>query len=494
MLPLLLLVAAIVMLLFFAGMAARAQRLPWAETAYALVAVNIGRFIDPVTASGEALHSAVAAPPDCGRWSDGSRQALKSRFHMPRVLCPSTLPPARAAAMRVEFVVGGQLADPVLAKGEIGTFLDHCPRPWGCLAAEYSRSGTVRRSWPFRPEAVAAANIAPAWRYPYKHPLGWSFADDVRGFAISPYPNGDLLVAFQFSNSQPAGGGVARVGPDGQPRWYRKDYSHGWPLVIDEDSALVLGLRLGGPPFSAETVRGCHTGIFREDQLRIISGDGDVLEQVSIFDAIMSSPFAGRVYTTGRHPRGCDPTHLNFAHVVGEDASDALGVAPGDLVISLRNLSAFGILDKSDRSLKRLVAGSFHRQHGVRHLEEARFIMFDNLGTDGVHGPSRLLMVDLATSEETTLFPNDATPDYLRDWFTTIGQFDVSADRRRALLVDPHGARAFEIRLSDGQVLSVFRQIHDLSSLTGMPDELANNAALFEFNGIHYARAGAGRW
>ena len=79
-------------------------------------------------------------------------------------------------------------------------------------------------------------------------------------------------------------------------------------------------------------------------------------------------------------------------------------------------------------------------------------------------------MVDLATGEETTLFPNDDTPEPLRDWFTLPkGQFDVSADRRRVLLVDRMRGQAFEIRLADGEVLNVFRQLHDLSSLTGFP-------------------------
>lgn len=36
-------------------------------------------------------------------------------------------------------------------------------------------------------------------------------------------------------------------------------------------------------------------------------------------------------------------------------------------------------------------------------------------------------------------------------------------------------------------MLNVFRQVHDLSSLTGFPDELTKNAWLFHFHGIHYA-------
>ena len=488
-LPLFLLVSSVVLLAFFAGMGARQLQLPWAEAIATAMAMNLGRFDYPNEPSSRASNGVKLYPPDCAPWTETARGVLTNRFQMRRILCPSA-----SVHARVEVIAGNELADPVLVKGEVGAFLDHCPGPWGCLAVEYSRMGTVSRSWPFRPEAIEAANIAPALRFPYKHPLGWAFVEEMRAFAVSLYPDGDLLVVFRLNNSLPSGGGVARVAPDGQPRWYRKDYSHGWPLVLHNDSALVPGVRLYGEPFNNHLPvlfnkwprmrRPANADVHREDLLRVIDGRGEVLEEISILEAIHSSPFAGRLHGADGH----DPTHFNFAHVLGEDASGAAGIGPGDLVVSLRNLSAFGVLDKNDRRLKKLVSGSFHRQHGVRHLEGARVLIFDNLGTDGVHGPSRLLMVDLATAEEVTVFPNDATPDYLRDWFVPFGgQFDVSADRRRALLVDPQGARAFEIRLSDGRVLNVFRQTHDLSSLAGMPMELAGKSALFEFNGIHYA-------
>ena len=468
-------------------MGARRLQIPWADAIATAMAMNLGRFDYSDEPGSRVSNEAKLYPPDCAPWTDTAQDILANRFQMRRFLCPSA-----SARARVEVIAGNELAGPMLVKGEVGAFLDQCPGPWGCLAVEYSRLGTVSRSWPFRPEAVAAANTTPAWRFPYKHPLSWDFVQEIRSFAVSLYPDGDLLVVFRLNNSLPSGGGVARVAPDGRPRWYRKDYSHGWPLVLDDDSALVPSVRLHGEPFNNRLPalfrqwpqRSASADVHREDLLRVIDGRGEVLEEISILEAIHSSPFAGRLHGADGH----DPTHLNFAHVLGEDASGAAGIGPGDLVVSLRNLSAFGILDKNDRRLKKLVSGSFHRQHGVRHLEGARFLIFDGLGTDGVHGPSRLLMVDLATAEEVTVFPNDATPDDLLDWFAPFGgQFDVSADRRRALLVDPQGARAFEIRLSDGRVLNVFRQTHDLSSLAGMPAELAGKSALFEFNGIHYA-------
>ena len=135
-------------------------------------------------------------------------------------------------------------------------------------------------------------------------------------------------------------------------------------------------------------------------------------------DALVSSKFASVLLNTSD---ACDPLHLNFIHQLGDDAGGAQGIAPGDLVVSLRSLSAFAILDGETGRLKRLVRGGFLQQHSVQHLEGSTFLMFDNLGHDYVGGPSRLLMVDISDGRETTIFPNDATPEALRGLFSKNG-------------------------------------------------------------------------
>ena len=480
---------------FFAGMHVHQSRgLPFLlmRSAFKTLVVNL-------PAGGPNTGGLDVRSAPCAPVRDGVRHMLSADFHMFELKCPARRVAGAAAAARVEFLGDDEFVDPVLVKGEVGTFLDYCPGPLGCLAVEYSRSGSVIRAWPFLSEEIGEANVVSESRYPYEHPTQWSFSSDIRWYNLALYPGGDLLVVFHFQSSSPAGGGVARVGPGGRPRWYRKDYSHHWPHVVGEDLALVPGERRRRASIFFEVGRGqrsrpmelkCADGMIREDQVNVVNGRGDMLEEIPILDAIIESRHAGSLVGAD----ACDPVHLNFVRVLGEDAGGALGIAPGDWVVSLRNLSAFGILDKGDRRLKRLVRGSFHRQHGVRHLGKARFLLFDNLGTNGAHGPSRLLMVDLATGEETTVFPTNATPAHLRHWFAwQRGQFDVSPDQRRVLLADPFGARAFEIRLSDGKVVNVFHQIHDLSSLTGFhggfPEKLAGNAWLFNLHGIHYANA-----
>ena len=497
-LVLFLIAAAALLATFFAGIHVQQARVfPFhmLEAAYKTLAVN-WHLGDVGDESGLYFHAAQCAPwsSDFVEHSPRQVERMANGLGLHSLLCPMR---EDAVETRVEFVAGDELAEPVLVKGEFGTFLDRCPGPAGCLAVQYSPSGVVTRAWPFRPEDIAQANIVSESDYPHEHPLGWSLVRGVSTFDIALYPGGDLLVVFRCADSHPAECGVARVAPDGEPRWYRKDYSHHWPVVLEEDLALVLGGRPQGTRRFFEIGPGrkrnielsprCDSDLVDRDFVRIINGRGDVLEEISILDQIAASRYATALVGM----RKCNPIHTNFAHVLGEDAGGAPGIGPGDLVVSMRKLNAFGILDKDDRRLKRLVRGSFHAQHGVRHVGKARFMMYDNLGTDGTWGPSRLMTVDLATGEETTLFPNDTTPAHLRDWFATLkGDFDVSADRSRVLLVDPFRGRAVEIRLSDGSVLNVFRQLHRLGNHTGLPERLARRPWLFEFHGIYYAN----RW
>ena len=185
--------------------------------------------------------------------------------------------------------------------------------------------------------------------YPYELAIDHSFARDAYPVGIERYANGDLLVTFQMgATAHPFGGGVARVDRDGRPVWYRRDYSHHWPQLLEDGTALVPGTRVGDESITFEqpdgevaTIR-CDSDDPYLDTVNVVDGDGKLLKRIDLVDALVSSKFAFVL----RHTRSaCDPLHLNFIHLLGDDAAGAYGIAPGDLVVSLRNLSAFAILD-----------------------------------------------------------------------------------------------------------------------------------------------------
>ena len=409
---------------------------------------------------------------------------------------PTAFPLDRLDARRIR-LAGGALADPILLAGGEGHFVEHCPGHAGCIAVEYAGRGEVRRVWPYRPEEIARA--AHPDDLPYEHGLGFSFTEHARAFEVSPYPNGDLLVVFGFRRTFPWSGGVARIARDGRPVWYRRDYSHHRPRLTADGAALVPGMRIPAGPidFGPRGRSGffirlrCHRPML--DTVRVIDGAGRVQEEISVFDAVLESRYA-RIFRRSRSQE-CDPLHLNSIDVLGEDAGGADGLAPGDLVVSLRNVDAFAVLDRRTHRVKRLVRGDFLDQHAVLHLEGSRFLMFDNLGMDNLGmdaadgaGFSRLLVVDVADGSETTIFPNDATPDHLRQAFFTRlgGDVDLSPDRRRAIATAWLSGQGVEIRLADGAVLAEFDNVHDVSRLERLPDERMTHAWRFSLSGIRY--------
>ena len=414
---------------------------------------------------------------------------------------PTAFPLDRLDTRRVR-LAGGALADPILLAGGEGHFVEHCPGHAGCIAVEYAGRGEVRRVWPYRPEEIARA--AHPDDLPYELRYGFSFIKDAMVIAMSPYPNGDLLVVFHME-SFPYAGGVARLDRDGRPVWYRRDYSHHRLRLTADGDALVPGKRISAGPMefgpyyrrnsaAAFFELNCPHSPILMDVVRVIDGAGRVQEEFSVLDAVLESLQVRRILRrTGGD--GCNLLHLNSIDVLGEDAGGADGLVPGDLVVSLRNVHAFAVLDRRTHRVKRLVRGDFLDQHAVLHLEGSRFLMFDNLGMDNLGmdaadgaGFSRLLVVDVADGSETTIFPNDATPDHLRQAFFTRlgGDVDLSPDRRRAIATAWLSGQGVEIRLADGAVLAEFDNVHDVSRLERLPDERMTHAWRFSLSGIRY--------
>ena len=407
------------------------------------------------------------------------------------------VPPDSAASRRFQFLQGAALSGPVLWQGGRYQFLDHCP-DGGCLAVEYTATGQVAHAYPFRfNELEQAADAARSDEFPYELSPAFSFARDVEVLGMSRYENGDLLVVFAHASAFPSfAAGVARIDRAGHPVWFRRDYSHHWPYLDDDGVALVPGLLIGSESISFEKGREtvtleCRTSRPFLDTVGLIDGNGRLLKRLNLLNALRASPFAHVMLSTSlhkSHPASlCDPLHLNSIRRLRADAGGTWGLAPGDLVASLRNLSAFAILDGETGRVKRLVRGSFFYQHSVQHLTDATFLMFDNYGGDGVYGPSRLLKIDLADGRETTLFPNDKTPEPLRNLFShDKGTIDISPDRQRAMVVFSLEGMAVEVRLADGAVLNVFHSLHDVSSWEQFPEERKHRAAVFETGGLYY--------
>ena len=387
----------------------------------------------------------------------------------------------------------GALTAGLLWPGGEGMFREYCPER-GCLAVEFSQSGEVIHAYPYRLDELDKwEKIIDLPRGP-SHPFQSPEINQVP-IAVRKYSNGDLLVIFEFRNAIPGEGGVARIDRDGMPVWVRSDYSHHWPTIFNssdgQELALVPAITLVNVP-SEEELDDRLSGSWancgehnQADHLVLMSGDGAVLQDIRLIDSILESPFAAMLFHT---TSPCDILHLNHIDRIRDDVQDILGVSPGDYVVSLRQISAFGILDGQTGAVKLMVRGTFIHQHSVQHLSGSKFILFDNSGGDNKNDPSRILVVDLAGGavQERTLYPTDETPEDLRIYSRVRGNIEISEDRERLILASSDPGIGLELRVSDGAVLNVFRNIHDMSGLSLNLEEAGDMAIYFLLTDLQY--------
>ena len=387
------------------------------------------------------------------------------------------------------------LTSGLLWPGGEGLFREICSDR-GCLAVEFSSSGEVAHAYPYMLEELneweKIVELPRGTVHPFQIPELSKVAHAVRR-----YSNGDLLVVFDYANAIPDEGGVARVDSTGMPLWVREDYSHHWPTLFEggdgEELALVPGMTIEHVSMNSSLHQnmpsigaGCPPSDNNQvDHVKLLGGDGSVLKDIRIIDRIIESPFASMLLHS---TNPCDLLHLNYIDRIRDDVEDLPGVNPGDYVVSLRNISAFGIMDRETGRMKRMIQGTFIQQHSVQHLKESKFLLFDNLGADVYAGPSRVLLVDLAGGavRERTVYPRADTSEELRFFSHVRGNISISHDRERAIIASSNQGIGLEVHLSDGAVLNVFRNIHDLSGLKHNLEEAGNSAIYLVLRDMQY--------
>lgn len=179
--------------------------------------------------------------------------------------------------------------------------------------------------------------------------------------------DGDLVVVY-------GGRGLARLAPDGTPRWARSERAH-HAVVLGPDGALWTLLRV--------TRRVASLGHGEEvvDDLvaRFDAGSGELLETVSVLDALLASPAASEALA--RSSRRGDLLHTNALQVLGPARAASLpGARAGHVLLTIRELDAVCLLDPSTGRVPWLREGLGLGLHEAAITESGTLLLFDNLG------------------------------------------------------------------------------------------------------------------
>ena len=247
-------------------------------------------------------------------------------------------------------------------------------------------------------------------------------------------PDGDLVVVY-------GGRGLARLAPDGTPRWARSERAH-HAVVLGPDGALWTLLRM--------TRRAAALGHREEvvDDLvaRYDAGTGELLETVSILDALLASPAASEALASSNR-RG-DLLHTNALQVLDATRAAALpGARAGHVLLTIRELDAVCLLDPSTGRVPWLEQGLGLGLHEATVTEAGTLLLFDNLG--GSRG-SRVRELGLPGLEPVWEFHGTAERPLLTRFCGSAHRLPagttlvVESMRGRVLEVDGRGAVLWE--------------------------------------------------
>jgi outer membrane protein assembly factor BamB len=262
------------------------------------------------------------------------------------------------------------------------------------------------------------------------------------------YPNGDLLAIYIAAGDTPWGYGLVKMDKDSRLIWkYLRRVHH--DLDIAEDGSIytltheirdniILGWEHLKPPRI-------------DDFLVVLSPDGQEIDKISIVDAFVGSPYARMVNQVAWYSAG-DFFHTNSVDLVDEQAAEKLsGVAGRQVLLSMRELGAIGLLDLNREVFTWALRGPWVGQHDPDLLPSGNTLLFDNFGHFGSGGISRVIEFDPRTMQIVWQYAGDER----RPFYSNLRSAQERLGNGNTLITESDGGRLFEVA-PDGEIVWEF--------------------------------------
>jgi Arylsulfotransferase (ASST) len=316
----------------------------------------------------------------------------------------------------------------------------------GTQARLLNMGGNVVHEWQL-PFAKAWPNH-PHVRYPVP-------AERIVWFRAHLYPNGDLLAVYHGVGDTPCGYGLAKMDRQSNLLWAAPVPAH-HDVDVDDDGtiyALTQDIVRDSP------VARKHGLLlpFASDALTILSPDGAVVKSIPLVDAIAGSPFALMLDVPHVHlAQKGDILHANSVRVVRRGlASQFPMLRAGQVLVSLRNLSALVAIDPNTATVVWSAQGIWRQQHCADLLDNGHLLLFDNLGAVSEEqlkeaklkgrslAPfhSRVIELDPQTRAMTWFYDGDGRSPF----FSPLQGRQQRLVNGNTLIVDSIGSRIFEV-------------------------------------------------
>ena len=193
--------------------------------------------------------------------------------------------------------------------------------------------------------------------------------------------DGQLLVIFD-------GLGLAKLDKDSDPIWV-SDLPVHHDLAVDESSGRIYALtreRKIVPRFSS-------VKSVINDRIVELDGDGKVLRDVSLLEALENSIYARGLLS---QPYTEDILHTNGIQLLSGMESELPAFKRGNVLISIRHLDMLAVVDLDREAVVWALSGLWRHQHNPKVLDTGNLLVFDNFAGDDT---SRVVEVDPMTQE-----------------------------------------------------------------------------------------------
>jgi len=292
-------------------------------------------------------------------------------------------------------------------------------------------------------------NVVHRWELPFRQ--AWSQAphimhplaeDHIYWVCARLYPNGDLLAIYHVDGDTPYGYGLVKLDKDSKLIWAYADNVHHDAEVGEDGNIYTL---------THEIMTKAPAGMQRfiavpllADFLVVLSPEGRKLKRIPLLEAFRDSPYVLMLSSVTKEspPLDAAPTpavsppasaapsdsykpndsvrkwqwrkdllHANSVRVLPPSLASKFPLfKPGQVLISLRNLSTLVVVDWHSRSVVWACNGVWRAQHDAEFLKNGRLLLYDNLGSSIVG--TRILEYDPLTQAVPWCYANEHSSSF----------------------------------------------------------------------------------
>ena len=302
--------------------------------------------------------------------------------------------------------------------------------------------------WPEPPEGV------PASRVPQENP-----GAILHGVEITS--NGDVIFNYEFLST-------IRLDACGNVVWKSPNMGH-HSVFLAEDGTIWVG--------SERFVGGGETGYpnvaspLNSWAVMQMDADGNILQTKEILEILQENDLLGLMLMSSLDNAEpvvkYDTLHLNDIEVYPSNMPSEI-FAPGDLLISLRNISTVIVVDPKTWKIKYRSTGEVLRQHDADFIGDDKIIVYDNRNLDPMPREdlySRVAILDARTGTHDTYFKGEGKAHY---YSPTMGR-QALLPNGNLMVISPHEGRVIEVD-KQGNLLWQYYNVLD-AEYTGLVTE-----------------------